>query len=147
MSGRIAIVLGFVSLAACLTGCAKRIALLYPTHIESPKYEPTARLAHIEGQVVVTATIGVEGNVIDAHAVGPPMLVKGAVANLKLWKFQNPRKDQAQQTVIYDYAIQGVAFCIVLPAKVDFDLPERVELSAQPVVTCDPAVTTPNKKR
>jgi len=135
-----------------MTGCAKQSAPLYPTHVESPEYDRVAQLAHIEGQVVVTATIGAEGDVIDAHAVGPPMLVKGAVANLKLWKFEKPKKGQRQQAIVYDYKIEDAenpGSCEAAPPpppKISFDLPQRVEITAEGIVLCDPSGTIPSKK-
>jgi hypothetical protein len=99
--------------------------------------------------VVVTATIGAEGNVIEADAVGPPMLLNGAVANLKLWRFENLRKSQRQQTIVYDYEIEGAGSCdpsSSLASRVSFDLPRRVEIVAPPVVLCDPAEVVPDRK-
>lgn len=139
--------LGAVSPGAALTGCAKQAAPLYPTHIESPAYDPLALVAHIQGKVVLTATIGVEGDVIDAHAVGPPMLVKGAVTNLKLREFEKPRTGQRQQTIVYDYKIEDDATCEVTPPpKTSFDLPQRVEIAAPALILCDPIGTIRSKK-
>jgi TonB family protein len=141
------VLLGFVTLAAAVAGCAHRKAPLYPTHIEAPAYDRIAQAAHIEGKVVVTATIGAEGNVIDARGIGPPMLVKGAVANLKLWKFEKPRTGQRQQTIVYDYKIEDDATCEVTPPpRTSFDLPQRVEIAAEAVILCDPIGTIPAKK-
>lgn len=134
-------------MSAALTGCAKPSTPLYPTHIESPVYDRLPQVAHIEGKVVLTATIGPEGNVVDVHAVGPPMLVKGAVANLKLWKFEKPRTGQRQQTIVYDYKIEDDTTCkITPPSRTSFDLPQRVEIAAPEVILCDPVGTIPAKK-
>lgn len=143
--------LAFACLTGVLSGCANRNPRLYPTHIEAPAYDGVAQTAHIEGKVVVTATIGAEGNVIDARAVGPPMLVKGAVANLKLWKFQRPHVKQAEQTITYDYRIEGEGDTSCDPgsslsSRVSFDLPQRVEIVAPPVILCDPAEAVAKRK-
>lgn len=140
------VLLGTAGLAAGLTGCAKQNAPLYPTHIEAPSYDRLAQVAHIEGKVVLTATIGPEGNVIDVRAVGPPMLVKGAVANLKLWKFEK-RKKQRQQTIVYDYKIENDGTCeITPPPRTSFDLPQSVEIAAPALILCDPIGTIRSKK-
>ena len=44
-----------------------------------------ARVAHIDGHIVVTATIDGNGTVIETRATGQPMLAKSARKNFRLW--------------------------------------------------------------
>jgi hypothetical protein len=77
------------------------------------------------------------------------MLVKGAVANLKLWKFQRPPDKPVEETITYDYRIEEDGSCDPWSSPsstVSFDLPQRVEIAAPPVVLCDPAEATPTKR-
>ena len=131
--------LALVIASTTLPGCERTEAKLYPTHIESPDYDRTAQLAHIEGEVDVVATIDSAGNVIDAKAKGPPMLASHAVKNILQWKFERPRHAPSEQTVVYDFRLEEPGECDFLPAKVSFDLPGRVDIVAQGVHTCDPA--------
>ena len=51
-------------------------------HIEQPKYPPEAKRAHIEGAVILEATVTAEGTVDKVKVIsGPPMLVEPAVTD------------------------------------------------------------------
>ena len=54
-----------------------------------PEYPLVAKQAHVQGVVVVAATIGVDGKVKSASAVsGPPLLQKAAVDAVKQWIYK-----------------------------------------------------------
>ena len=126
------------AVAVVLIGCARPQVRLHPTHIETPDYDRVAQLAHIEGSIVVKATIDADGNVTDAKPEGQPMLGRYAATNLRLWRFEKPKRAPFRESITYDYRFEGPGQCEALPAKVTFDLPDRVEVVAEPVHTCDP---------
>ena len=54
-----------------------------------PEYPLVAKQAHVQGVVVVSATVGVDGRVKAASAVsGPPLLQKAAVDSVKQWVYK-----------------------------------------------------------
>jgi periplasmic protein TonB len=54
-----------------------------------PEYPTVARLAHVQGIVVIDAVISKSGSVISEHAVsGPSLLVPSALDAVKQWKYQ-----------------------------------------------------------
>jgi TonB family protein len=60
----------------------------------NPQYPEAARKAHIQGEVVLRATIGTKGNVENLQVVsGPAELTPAAVEAVKQWKYRPYRKD------------------------------------------------------
>lgn len=54
-----------------------------------PQYPTVARMAHVQGQVVIDAVISKNGSVISEHAVsGPSLLVQSALEAVKQWKYK-----------------------------------------------------------
>jgi protein TonB len=54
-----------------------------------PEYPHVAKVAHVEGTVVLEAVIGKDGAVKDLRAVsGPPMLANAAIAAVKQWRYK-----------------------------------------------------------
>jgi periplasmic protein TonB len=54
-----------------------------------PQYPTVARMAHVQGQVIIDAVISKNGNVISEHAVsGPSLLVPSALDAVKQWKYK-----------------------------------------------------------
>lgn len=54
-----------------------------------PTYPAVARVAHVEGVVVIEAIIDERGNVTEAEAVdGPPLLVRAALEAVSEWKYE-----------------------------------------------------------
>ena len=59
-----------------------------PDHLPELKYPPIARVAHVQGSVVVSFRQTPEGGTTDVRAIsGPPMLQGIAVENVKAWHF------------------------------------------------------------
>lgn len=60
----------------------------------NPTYPEAARKAHIQGEVVLRATIGKTGTVENLQAVsGPPELAPAAIEAVKQWKYRPYMKD------------------------------------------------------
>jgi TonB family protein len=74
---------------------------------ESMRYPPLARVANVQGLVVVRVTLDRGGKVTDAHALsGPSHLVSATVENLRKWRFE-PNAENAA-IIVYDYRIVGL---------------------------------------
>jgi TonB family protein len=58
-------------------------------HRVEPTYPPDAKIAGIEGNVILEITIGVDGNVIDVREItGPTELMPAAVAAVQQWQYR-----------------------------------------------------------
>jgi len=54
-----------------------------------PVYPPLAKIARIQGPVVLVAVISKAGTIDNLHAVsGPPMLVPAAVNAVRQWRYR-----------------------------------------------------------
>lgn len=54
-----------------------------------PPYPPLAKIAHIQGTVVLEAIIGIDGTINDLKVVkGQPMLARAALDAVKAWRYQ-----------------------------------------------------------
>ncbi len=54
-----------------------------------PQYPTVARMAHVQGKVIIDAVISKNGNVISEHAVsGPSLLVSSALNAVQQWKYK-----------------------------------------------------------
>jgi TonB family protein len=97
-------------------------------------YPLAARIAHIDGAVVLKATINPQGRVSGAVALsGPKALLGDTLENLKKWTFSAPRSSKV--VVVYWFRIQGLC---ELPCPSGFEFyPPNVAV----VVTGDPIVT------
>jgi len=61
----------------------------------NPKYPPAALAAHIQGTVVLCATIDKEGKVRNVRALsGPEELVPSAIEAVEQWRYQPYRKNK-----------------------------------------------------
>ncbi|MFZ0786843.1 MAG: energy transducer TonB [Candidatus Acidiferrales bacterium] len=90
-----------------ITSGMKEPTLLYEPPVV---YSPIARLAHVEGTVVVEAIIDEQGNVTQVHLIsGPPLLVPGAMKAVAARKYA--------PTVL-----DGQPVAIRLTVKVDYHL-------------------------
>lgn len=64
-----------------------------PSSLPELKYPQIARIAHVEGDVVVSFRQTPEGGVADATPISGPALLRGtAVENVKLWRFEPDAK-------------------------------------------------------
>jgi TonB family protein len=86
-------------------------------HVERMIYPLAARIAHIEGAVVLEATINSQGRVTGAVALsGPKALLGDTVENLRKWTFSAPRSSKA--VVVYWFRIQRLC---ELPSPADLN--------------------------
>ena len=61
-------------------------------HDVAPEYPRMARDAKIQGVVIIQATIGVDGRVVDAELLRPiPFLGEAALAAVRQWRFTTPQ--------------------------------------------------------
>jgi protein TonB len=59
-----------------------------------PSYPDAARKAHIQGAVILRATIGKDGDVENLRTMsGPPELVPATIEAVKQWKYRPYMKD------------------------------------------------------
>ena len=58
-------------------------------HDEQPKYPAMARVAHIQGDVVLRVTVSTKGDVAELGVIsGHPILVQSAIDAVRLWKYR-----------------------------------------------------------
>ena len=109
-----AIVLGLLIIGFCNCMMAEEEKPVFddaikPVHIEELAYPPLARMANIQGIVVVRAKLDVEGKVEESVALsGPKVLIPECIANSKKWKFQ-PISDN-RVIIIYDFRLEGLCY-------------------------------------
>jgi TonB family protein len=81
-------------------------------HRVDPEYPAEAEQAHLEGLVVVNASIGPDGTVKHVEPVsGPPVLAHAATDAVQWWRFQ-------------PYQVNGQAVPVETTIEVDFQLPK-----------------------
>lgn len=68
---------------------AASVAEGYLVHKVEPVYPPMAKIAHIQGDVVLTAYISKSGSIDDLRAVsGHPILIQSALDAVRQWKYK-----------------------------------------------------------
>ena len=77
-----------------------------------PAYPPLAKLARIEGVVVLTAIIGKDGNVQNLQIVnGHPLLAPAAIEAVKQWRYKpfllNGQPVEVETTVTVNFRVQS----------------------------------------
>jgi hypothetical protein len=118
--------------------------------IVEPEYPMDARLQNLQGTVVVNLLIGVDGKVQYAKGKGAPdILVQAAEENARKWKF-GPFPAIAvfpmDHTLEYVYKLQGKPKFVSLAPVIKTFLPDRIEISATPVVSDYPTVKDSHSK-
>lgn len=78
----------------------------------APMYPPAASAANVQGEVTVRAVVGKDGDVIDAHVVsGPPLLRDAALEAVERWRYrpylQDGKPVAVATTAIVDFQIPG----------------------------------------
>lgn len=98
------------------------------THMESLVYNPVARAARVEGDVVLEVHISQEGIVTDVLNIsGHPTLFRNAEENIRKWKF-NPGKKRIVR-LSYRFRLQEPAVYENVPANLIVDWPDRVSVT------------------
>jgi protein TonB len=101
--GQLGGVIGGIVSATSNLSAVPRVTLAAPTririsqgvtkglliHREEPAYPPLARSARVQGDVVLSAVIGTNGEIQNLQLVsGHPMLVPAALAAVRLWRYK-----------------------------------------------------------
>jgi hypothetical protein len=108
------------------------------THAAVPLYPDSARIAGIEGMVLLK--IETDGRrVVHINSVkGQPLLVNSSKANISTWVFR--QHEPASFDVSFTYRLSSKAQCEPDNGAVVLHLPVSIEITASRVETCDPAV-------
>jgi len=138
------------SLAALVSAQEAKAPVPALTSAAVPFYPRVPQQAHIEG--VVRLRISTDGNRVTSVEVesGQPMLVQAAKENVKTWQFERHTPTSFETTFRYR----------IFPTKCDSQcncegvekrtallrLPTEAEVSAEELMTCDPASETVDPK-
>jgi periplasmic protein TonB len=81
-------------------------------HRVEPVYPPLAKMARIQGSVVLVAVISKAGTIDNLHAVsGPPMLVPAAVAAVSQWRYRpyilNSEPIEVETQITVNFLLSG----------------------------------------
>jgi TonB family protein len=105
---------------------------LCPTHIQSPGYPRIARVAHVEGKLVLSVTIDAGGDVTDVVVTNDgkslELLKRDTIFNARTWRFTKPPLAPYKQTIVYEYEIDRALPLDDPRTSVTFDLPGRVTI-------------------
>ena len=81
--------------------------MIKPLYFETLNYPLTARLNHVQGAVVVRATLDDQGNVVFSEAMsGAKSLIPDCLSNSKRWRFQSNREKTT--VIVYRFKIEGL---------------------------------------
>ncbi|MGH9791158.1 MAG: M24 family metallopeptidase, partial [Candidatus Acidiferrales bacterium] len=102
-----------------------------------PFYPPLARQARISG--VVELRISTDGTAVSGVQVesGHPILAAAAVGNARTWQFRKHTPLIFKSA--FRFQVLAAPDCQIDSGVVQLRLPTEVEISAKPVITCDPA--------
>lgn len=101
-------------------------------HFEELRYPSLAWQARIRGLVVIRAKLDKEGKVVDAEVIsGHPILIQGALKNIKKWSFQ-PNK-QGAVVIVYKFRILSADCAEGNQQFFTLELPNFVTVSACPI--------------
>lgn len=131
---RVLIGLLFLSL---VSGC--RQEKLHVLQITNPDYPTPARYENLQGTVEIHVNIGPDGRVTYAEGSGAPdILVKAAEENARSWifgPFPPVFEFPAHHNIQYVYKLDGNKTVIAFRPTVRTFLPDRIEISATPLVS------------
>jgi TonB family protein len=101
----------------------------YPIHVESLIYPPTARKAHVAGDVQVAIRIDSEGRVdIPVRGTGHPLLRQASEENVKSWRFQPGAPEE--MTITYHFKLES-SQTDDFPTICSFDFPNSVTVQSR----------------
>ena len=123
-------------LMLAVLGCREK---LHVEKIVDPAYPFPARYENLQGTVVVKTIIGSDGRVTYAKGSGAPeVLVKAAEENAKQWVF-GPFPPICEfpiyHSIQYTYKLEGKPKVVAIEPVIKTFLPDRVEISAVPLVS------------
>jgi hypothetical protein len=130
-------VVAVLALGLSLLGC--RQGQFHVAHITNPEYPLRARFENLQGTVTAKVIIGADGKVTYAGGSGAPdVLVKAAEENAQSWvfgPFPPVFEFPAYHTIQYVYKLDGKATVVAPVPIVKTFLPDRIEISATPLVS------------
>jgi hypothetical protein len=103
-----------------------------------PLYPRIALLAHIQGIVKVKVTTDGEKVSSLVAESGPPMLAEAAKKDIRTWEFEKHKPTSFLAT--FTYRIVEPARCGLSNGTAILHVPLAVEVDANGIQTCDPAV-------
>lgn len=116
-----AVALIFCAMQAPSNNCA--------VHVEAMQYPQMARLARIQGEVLVEATVADDGRVMAARArSGHGILADAAEQNLRKWVFSQGTSRNLE--VIFVFRLEKPELEYSPPSRVVFDLPNKVSVTS-----------------
>ncbi len=87
-----------------------RITAPARTHYAAPVYPAIAQAARVEGLVIIQATIGVDGSVVDATVLkSVPLLDQAALAAVRQWRYTPTR-------------LNGEVVAVIMTVTLNFEL-------------------------
>jgi hypothetical protein len=135
---------GLSVLAFTLVGMGCRDGKLHVERITAPEYPLAARLQNLQGIVLVRVSIGPDGKVVYAKGSGgPDVLVKAAEENAQMWifgPFPPVCEFPIEHTIQYTYKLEGKPKVVALTPVLKTFLPDRVEITAVPLVSDYPPI-------
>jgi periplasmic protein TonB len=79
-------------------------------YFEKPDYPALAKVAHVQGIVIIDAVIDERGNVVELHALsGPGLLIPSAIRAVETWKYEPT-------------LLNGVPVSVAMHVEVEFHL-------------------------
>lgn len=138
----------FFCLMLLTLGCRDKLRV---ERIADPDYPFSARYEGLQGTAVVMVTIDSSGRVTYAKGSGAPdVLVKAAEENARQWVF-GPFPPVAEfpiyHTIRYVYKLEGKPKFVAIYPVIRTSLPDRIEISAVPLVSDYPPVEEYNPSK
>ena len=124
-----ALVIGFIVAASISCSAADGLCL---RHLVVPSYPSLAVQAQIHGSVALDLVVAPNGEVTSVSSSGAhKMLRQAAEENMRTWMFCSGLAAQNVH-VTYTYRLEGEERYPVPPPKINFDLPEKIEIVSHP---------------
>lgn len=107
---------------------------VYPAIASTAQYNSGGQATGLEGMVKVDVEIGATGKVIKARGIGDQRILnRVAEENVRKWTFC-PMSKPIKITITYVYRLTGKPSHEGGTKRVILDLPDRVEIIAQPLL-------------
>lgn len=99
----------FVMLTSSTLVCCGSQRQLTVVQATAPNYPSMAKMAHIEGDIVVEVNVAPDGKVSDATIVsGPPLLRQESVAAAREWIFAKGPKQSRKQMLTFEFRAETI---------------------------------------
>ena len=137
-------------LVSLLTDAGPSPATLTVKHGESLSYPAMARMARVQGEVVVNVQLNDRGEVVSSKIErGHPMLIQAADDNVKHWVFNGPIAAGDTVSITYEFRLEGVAKSEGpdYATRISFDFPPDRIMVTSTILPPEPGDVVPNKKK